>query len=707
MTNPVPMGLFPGVFRPAGNVQPFTYRDGATYLEILMDLRKWIANTLVPFIDQETEELAQAWQANVEKVMQELAETLASVETSNGNTIELVNDALAEQSETVTGQLSEQNTAVTSQLNTQNTNIGNQLSAQNTSVANSISTNKAYVDAAVASIINATIAVSDPVITSVLNNVDSNTRKKLDELFGSSRYNGELPRLRKKIAQITAGQTARLKILAIGDSNTEGDGAVKETTSWPANLARAIIGAGIKDGGTGLVYMRRDGRWNRGNWMAISANSKHGYVSVDAGQAVFVSDKAGTFIDYYYDGTTGPHVITVDEKTDYTAVATANVIEKMTISGLADTIHSVAISPGVAGKRVYGVDVYRATGVSVSNAGISGTSTQQWRVTEPGEDNAIKVSFAWAPDLVYVNLGTNDFGVNVDVVTFENNLRAIYAKFAGVSDFVFGTPIPRADSGLKAYADIIKKLSKEFKVPLIDLYYRWGDYTTAKNLGYYSDDLHGNAWSFMDIARAIADHLKIPVGLLDAPAPAPMPLPGTLVISDSFNRTDGAVGSVETGGIAWQMTNGAIAILNNRLKLTSVTDAANIGARPHIDSGLANCRIYGTVYPNNNEYGCGLTFRYDKAAFTGWTVEAWNSTTYKLRKHTDAGTFVEVAVSNKSVQTGDKLSVILDGNNITVKANGVTIMTAVDAFNSTKTQHGFVSHTSTPTFDDFSVRTLV
>lgn len=56
----IPLLSYPA-FRPYSNIQPFTVRDGATYLLQVETLLAWIRNDLVPHIDKEVSELAANW----------------------------------------------------------------------------------------------------------------------------------------------------------------------------------------------------------------------------------------------------------------------------------------------------------------------------------------------------------------------------------------------------------------------------------------------------------------------------------------------------------------------------------------------------------------------------------------------------------------------------------------------------------------------
>ncbi|URG18055.1 tail spike protein [Curtobacterium phage Ayka] len=63
-----PTGWFPGRVRPYNNIQPFTYRDGETYLDVQESLRKWLMEQLVPFVDDTFEEYVKAFNDEIAKL---------------------------------------------------------------------------------------------------------------------------------------------------------------------------------------------------------------------------------------------------------------------------------------------------------------------------------------------------------------------------------------------------------------------------------------------------------------------------------------------------------------------------------------------------------------------------------------------------------------------------------------------------------------
>ena len=73
-------------YRPYTNIQPFTVRDGATYLLVLEGLREWLNDQLVPHIDKEISELVASWEGNTSELIttveQKITDALALVDTA-------------------------------------------------------------------------------------------------------------------------------------------------------------------------------------------------------------------------------------------------------------------------------------------------------------------------------------------------------------------------------------------------------------------------------------------------------------------------------------------------------------------------------------------------------------------------------------------------------------------------------------------------
>lgn len=65
-----PVNPIPGTSRPYSNVTPFTVRDNATFLNVLEEMRAYIARTLVPFVNENVGKLDQAWTEETQKLIE-------------------------------------------------------------------------------------------------------------------------------------------------------------------------------------------------------------------------------------------------------------------------------------------------------------------------------------------------------------------------------------------------------------------------------------------------------------------------------------------------------------------------------------------------------------------------------------------------------------------------------------------------------------
>ena len=133
-----PVGAFGGHNGPFTNITPFTYRSGEALIEYVERLRVFVTSTISPYVDDAVQTLVTTFIKEVTRVVDDTNASLISQAVS-------VNEFVSQFGFDLTAQLAAQDTDV----NTRNT------------------ATRAYVDAAVQSIINSTIAVTDPVITAL------------------------------------------------------------------------------------------------------------------------------------------------------------------------------------------------------------------------------------------------------------------------------------------------------------------------------------------------------------------------------------------------------------------------------------------------------------------------------------------------------------------------------------------------------------
>jgi hypothetical protein len=173
---------YPGYLAPISNVQPFTYRDGQTYLEILEGMRVWMNVTLLPAIQSMVSDLGAEW-------ADEYNQLVTLVNTTSGTINDLVTQAQAAEAGAVTAQgLAEaaaaqagqqQDTSITALFNNLTsafrmaTDLAYASKATQTTVESGrlsptsmlLKADKSYVDAADTANTNATTGVSGRVTT--------------------------------------------------------------------------------------------------------------------------------------------------------------------------------------------------------------------------------------------------------------------------------------------------------------------------------------------------------------------------------------------------------------------------------------------------------------------------------------------------------------------------------------------------------------
>lgn len=196
----------------------------------------------------------------------------------------------------------------------------------------------------------------------------------------------------------------------------------------------------------------------------------------------------------------------------------------------------------------------------------------------------------------------------------------------------------------------------------------------------------------------IAATNSVGTGVNSATATTTTGAPTVTYSADTFTRANGALGSTETGSYAWASVGGTNSISSNMLSFDSVVNAGN-GATVLINDAHNNGTFKLTRKGSGSGIG-GLFFLGDATTFTGYVV--WQSgSNYALSKRTAQNAYTQLGVSSGvTPASGDVITVIVNGTSITVKINGVTVITVTDSSYS-GTYHGGWSQGAT-TLDDFS-----
>lgn len=534
MTNPILSGG-PGIWPPSPGpitqIQPFTYTDGITYLDILYALKKYIEDTVVPKLNNLSIEVNEA-----------IAELVATINTKLAEYDVQIQAQLAEQNQHVTDQLDAQNTSIANQLSTQNQHVTDQLAAQDADVASKIADMVTYVNDAVATIINNSIQVQDPVMAGIVNNPASQSRAALDAYYNKAQrpiypLPTNLPALASVRDALLMCRTQRVTITLLADSIGWGvgvDGQASSSTgargaqqdkyrenAYPYQLSDKLnrrYGTQSSLGFVGPDYSDRVSTWAAGGVAGVgnatlapfgagvgpfgnqAGTNKGGAIMQFGGKISWGSDvltRPFTELDLFVFGdTAGPATptIRVDGVQVYAGVAitdpVADAWKKVTVTGLTDATHTVEIENTVTGgKSVYGAHLVtrRKNGVVVNRIASSGATSTD---AVPSA-RAITVSVMKnATDLLIIGFSTNDQIQQVPIATYKANLQSLIDAATCPVLLVSGPPVAAPAGALKpadynnAMLDLVAANSA--KVAYAPLGDAMGKYADARDRGMFA-----------------------------------------------------------------------------------------------------------------------------------------------------------------------------------------------------------------------------
>lgn len=334
----------------------------------------------------------------------------------------------------------------------------------------------------------------------------------------SSIYNAQSAGLRKfrsSLAKAEAG-TGLADIVVCGTSISGGTGSTR-ATSWPAYLQSLLTAKGYTVGGTGIMAAAgnpADLRVTLGaGWTAFSGTTTTlAQCSTNLATITFAGDVGGTVVDVYVWNGGGPG--TIAWKIDGVAqtaitVTNDNLINKTTVTGLANANHTVILTCGGVGTTyVVGVDVHATSGVKVTNLGMGGSTSSN--ISNTGQNfsplQLAKNQFTNA--LVFIEYGANDGTYS----TLQSNITTGITTLNSVSDVALvayaarqnDVSVDPATVSANAYGNeqLHRALSDTYAVPVVDLFDRFGLYSLWSALGLSADSIHPNTVGARDIARS-------------------------------------------------------------------------------------------------------------------------------------------------------------------------------------------------------------
>lgn len=172
------------------------------------------------------------------------------------------------------------------------------------------------------------------------------------------------------------------------------------------------------------------------------------------------------------------------------------------------------------------------------------------------------------------------------------------------------------------------------------------------------------------------------------------------VVSDSFNRANGAIGTADTGQ-TWTDEGGSWTIASDVVGATVAQ--TNIGTQSVvIDAGVSDCTV--TVKFSTYSTAMFLPFRLTDANNLLAFYLSGTNTARILKFASATQTTLFTTTTNTNIASGDIYSVTLSGSSVALRQNGSQLgTTQTITFNQTATKHGMGTNTTVGKFDNFTV----
>lgn len=325
-----------------------------------------------------------------------------------------------------------------------------------------------------------------------------------------------LRRFRGRLAAAEAG-TAECRIAVLGTSIAAGQGVTdKATQNWP-NAFRQILTAEGIPATTGPVMTNlgdsgTDPRWSftGGTWTKFTPGGGFTdrtalYQSSSAtAVATYTSTTPGTVAEVWYSNGSGAFTVAIDGGTAVTVTpAGGTSIARYQVTGLSNAVHTITITRTAGTLYLAAACVRAANAVSVGTFGSGGATVNNFQqASQPYDLRAFAIS--WAPHLATVGFMTNDANQSVTPETYGLRLQSFVTALvtAGVDILLIAEP-PANGLDLAPFRTVLYQIADTNDLPVLDLFDRWGTYTSANSLGLMFDGFHPAAPGYRDYGRAV------------------------------------------------------------------------------------------------------------------------------------------------------------------------------------------------------------
>lgn len=353
----------------------------------------------------------------------------------------------------------------------------------------------------------------------------------------------QLKKWRAALASVKTG-VANARILCIGDSTTfgaysngTGSGAWN-ALNYPAQLAARFNSAGINAhsnswmgaGRTITDQLPFDSRMTTtSDWTVFTPQGIGGFIPCSqsvtgTGYLSFTPTvNVSTFNIFYVQTTTARSFNWNINGGSNTNVSTLNATTGLAVATATGTLGAntlnIQYSSGSNYIYINGIEAYDNSKkwVSVINAGWRGSTASSWNQSA-SLYNPIPAISVVAPNLTLINLSINDWNAGTAISTYIANIQAVITAALATGDVILVTANPSqtpfsgdaTQSAQQQYVTALYGLAASNNLVLIDLFSRWGTWTSSNSLGMNYDNLHPNQLGYNDMAQFIANVIVSP-----------------------------------------------------------------------------------------------------------------------------------------------------------------------------------------------------
>lgn len=309
--------------------------------------------------------------------------------------------------------------------------------------------------------------------------------------------------------------------LIIGDSMSSAytGAAFDFANSWHRKLKAKLVASGYPDGGTGLIATNeansggKDPRWAFSGTADTSSNV---YVALGtaASTATFTSDTAGTIVDVIYSNAGGSFSVKIDGAAAVRVVATgALTIGTYTVTGLANTAHTVVVTATSGSAIVCAAQVRNAAGVRFTSLGKFGLHAAGF-LGDGGFVKSIAVGAMPSPDVVHISIGANDMINGATAAATVTNIQTIRNLWPSADVILYVEPITEnneiSDAAYGVFATALRALASTLGCPLVDWNLRYGGAASVISMGFVgADGVHPNALAQADMGNVVYEGLTL------------------------------------------------------------------------------------------------------------------------------------------------------------------------------------------------------